>query len=146
MDNNVKSYRKPYVRPVKANWWTEKKFYVAYMLREATSVLGLFVALELMFIIAAPVLGINPRAFIANPVIILLNIVSLVAVLYHAYTWYNLMPKAVRVFMSNLPVISALNTKNDPTKLLPESMVVLGLWIGTIASSVVIFIAFWLLG
>ena len=44
MENEVKSYRKPYVRPVKANWWTDRSFYIAYMLREGTAVWAVLVA------------------------------------------------------------------------------------------------------
>lgn len=132
MDNNVKSYRKPYVRPVKANWWTDRAFYIAYMLREGTAVVSLFVALELMAILLLPIFEIDPKSLICNPIVILFNIVALVAVLYHAFTWYNLMPKAVRVFTSGEPT---------NTKLLPGKLVVSALWIGTAVASVVIALA-----
>ena len=137
MDNNVKSYRKPYVQPVKANWWTDRAFYIAYMLREGTAVVALWVALELFYLALLAVL--TPQeaieyaaAFIKSPIVIILNIIALVSVLYHALTWYNLMPKAVRMFLTNNPT---------DTKLLPEVVVTGGLWIGTVCASIVIILA-----
>ena len=139
MDNNVKSYRKPYVQPVKANWWTDRAFYIAYMLREGTSVVALWVALELIYFALLAVLIPQPlaaivyvAAFIKSPIVIILNIIALVSVLYHALTWYNLMPKAVRMFLTNKPT---------DTKLLPEIVVTGGLWIGTVCASIVIILA-----
>ena len=137
MDNNVKSYRKPYVQPVKANWWTDRAFYIAYMLREGTAVVALWVALELIYFALLAVL--TPQsaieyvaAFIKSPIVIILNIIALVSVLYHALTWYNLMPKAVRMFLTNNPT---------DTKLLPEVVVTGGRWIGTVCASIVIILA-----
>lgn len=139
MDNNVKSYRKPYVQPVKANWWTDRAFYIAYMLREGTSVVALWVALELIYFALLAVLIPQPlvaivyvAAFIKSLIVIILNIIALVSVLYHALTWYNLMPKAVRMFLTNKPT---------DTKLLPEIVVTGGLWIGTVCASIVIILA-----
>ena len=139
MDNNVKSYRKPYVQPVKANWWTDRAFYIAYMLREGTSVVALWVALELIYFVLLAVLipqslvaSVYVAAFIKSPIVIILNIIALVSVLYHALTWYNLMPKAVRMFLTNKPT---------DTKLLPEIVVTGGLWIGTVCASIVIILA-----
>ena len=136
MENNKKSFRKPYVRPVKANWWTDRAFYIAYMLREGTAFLGAWVALEFLIIIFAPIFGLHPKvataAILSNPIVILLNIISLVAVLYHAITWFNLMPKAVRMFTNGNPT---------NTKLIPEKLIVLAQWVGFTVASVVIIIA-----
>jgi fumarate reductase subunit C len=124
MDNNVKSYRKPYVRPVKANWWTDRAFYIAYMLREGTSIFGLLVALECFAIIwAIAIGGLSGIGFamklVSNPIVVIINIISLVSVMYHAYTWFNLMPLVVRVFKSNAPT---------ETKLIPAKPMVIALW------------------
>ena len=99
MENEVKSYRKPYVRPVKANWWTDRSFYIAYMLREGTAVWAVLVALELL-VLSFP--GTNVDAVLSNPLMIIINLISLVAVLFHAFTWFNVMPKAVRMFATDL--------------------------------------------
>ncbi len=137
MDNNVKSYRKPYNRPVTRTWWTQWSFYVKYMLREGTAIFAVLVALELMLITALPFFGVKPAdavcCVLSNPVAIILNIVSLVAVIFHAVTWFNLMPKAMRMFFTKKPT---------DTKLIPDSYYVIALWVATAVSSIVIILAF----
>ena len=128
MDNNVKSYRKPYVRPVKANWWTDRSFYIMYMLREGTSIFGLIVALELLYLICAPIFSL-PTKFIANPVMAIINIVALVSVMYHTFTWFNLMPLVLRIFKSNQPT---------ETKLIPAKLFVIGLWAAWVVACIVL--------
>ncbi len=141
--SEVKSFRKPYNPPVKkATWWLENPFYVAYMLREGTAVLALFAVLEIVFGIfmlalcdigpVATLSGIAPyvwylQSFLGNPIIIALNVIILVAQLYHAVTWFALMPKAVRVFMN----------KNS-TELLPEWIVKISLYVALLGATVVI--------
>lgn len=129
MENEVKSYRKPYVRPVKANWWTDRSFYIAYMLREGTAVWAVLVALELL-VLSFP--GTNVDAVLSNPLMIIINLISLVAVLFHALTWFNLMPKAVRMFATKKPT---------DVKLIPAKLIVTGLWAVAVGSFVVIILA-----
>ncbi len=144
--SEVKSFRKPYNREVKATWWKANSFYMAYMLREGTAVLALFATLEIalgIFLFAlcnldsgnfgadntAPYLW-WVQNFLGNPVVILLNVVTLVAQLFHMVTWFNLMPKAVRVFMN----------KNS-TELLPDYVTKIGLYAAAIGGFVVILAA-----
>lgn len=129
MENEVKSYRKPYVRPVKANWWTDRSFYIAYMLREGTAVRAVLVALELL-VLSFP--GTNVDAVLSNPLMIIINLISLAAVLFHALTWFNLMPKAVRMFATRKPT---------DVKLIPAKLIVTGLWAVAVGSFVVIILA-----
>lgn len=144
--SEVKSYRKPYHREVKATWWKENPFYVRYMLREGTAVLALFATLEIalgIFLFAMCNLegqSVNAEAaapylwwvqnFLGNPVVIALNVVTLIAQLFHMVTWFNLMPKAVRVFMN----------KNS-TELLPDYVTKIGLYAAAIGGFVVILAA-----
>ena len=141
--SEVKSFRKPYNPPVKKmTWWLENSFYTKYMIREGTAVLALFAVLEIVFGIfmlalcdigPIPTLsGIAPYAwylqsFLGNPVIIALNVVVLVSQLYHAITWFALMPAAVRVFMN----------KNS-TELLPRWVITAGLYAALAGATVVI--------
>lgn len=138
----VNSFRKPYHREVKATWWTQNPFYVRYMIREGTAVLAFFATLEIalgIFLFAlcdlhgdlnadavAPYLW-WAQDFLGNPVVILFNVVCLVAQLFHMVTWFNLMPKAVRVFMN----------KNS-TELLPGYLVKIGLYAAAIGGFVVV--------
>ena len=141
--SEVKSFRKPYNPPVKKmTWWLENPFYIFYMVREGTAVLALFAVLEILFGIFMLALceltpnlsltGVAPyvwylQNFLGNPVIIALNVIILVSQLFHAVTWFALMPKAVRVFMN----------KNS-TELLPEWVTKVALYLGLVGATVVI--------
>lgn len=141
--SEVKSFRKPYNPPVKKmTWWLENPFYIFYMVREGTAVLALFAVLEILFGIFMLALceltpnqsltGVAPyvwylQNFLGNPVIIALNAIILVSQLFHAVTWFALMPKAVRVFMN----------KNS-TELLPEWVTKAALYLGLVGATVVI--------
>ena len=141
--SEVKSFRKPYNPPVKKmTWWLENPFYIFYMVREGTAVLALFAVLEILFGIFMLALceltpnqsltGVAPyvwylQNFLGNPVIIALNVIILVSQLFHAVTWFALMPKAVRVFMN----------KNS-TELLPEWVTKAALYLGLVRGTVVI--------
>ena len=141
--SEVKSFRKPYNPPVKKmTWWLENPFYIFYMVREGTAVLALFAVLEILFGIFMLALceltpkqsltGVAPyvwylQNFLGNPVIIALNVIILVSQLFHAATWFALMPKAVRVFMN----------KNS-TELLPEWVTKVALYLGLVGATVVI--------
>jgi fumarate reductase subunit C len=141
-----KSFRKPYMPPVKKmTWWMENPFFKLYMLREGTAVLALFAVLEILLGVflfsmcnldaaeataetAAPYLW-YVNSFLGNWFIILLNIVILGSQIFHAVTWFNLMPKAVRVFMN----------KNS-TELLPDYVTKIGLYSALGGATVVIMI------
>ena len=141
--SEVKSFRKPCNPPVKKmTWWLENPFYIFYMVREGTAVLALFAVLEILFGIFMLALceltpnqsltGVAPyvwylQNFLGNPVIIALNVIILVSQLFHAVTWFALMPKAVRVFMN----------KNS-TELLPEWVTKVALYLGLVGATVVI--------
>lgn len=144
--SEVKSFRKPYNPPVKkATWWLENPFYIYYMVREGTAVLALFAVLEIVlgiFALAlcdfghAQELAVDAyfapyvwyvKSFLGNPVVIALNVIILLSQLFHAVTWFALMPKAVRVFMN----------KNS-TELLPEWVTKVALYLGLIGATVVI--------
>lgn len=138
-----KVYRKPYNPPVEATWWVQHPFYLMYILREGTAAAALLVTLEIVFGIfclalcdlgtgvdtaqtAAPYLWFV-HYFLGNPVIMLVNLLCLLGCLFHAVTWFSLMPKAVRVFMN----------KNS-TEMLPDYVTLIGLYTAAIAVTVVI--------
>ncbi len=144
--SEVKSYRKPYNPPVEATWWTKNPFYTKYILREGTCLCALFVAFELLlgiFLFAMCDLDVEVataesaapymwwvNSFIGNPIVILINLVCLGATLFHASTWFLLMPKAVRVFMNK-----------NTTDLVPETFTVIALYSALGGATVVILIA-----
>jgi fumarate reductase subunit C len=71
-----------------SGWWLQKKNYVLYMIRELTAV---FAALwVVLFLAMLPQLKTNP-AVMRSPAWIVFSLIALVFVLYHAFTWFNLM-------------------------------------------------------
>lgn len=144
--SDVKNYRKPYNPPIDKAWWTKNPFYFAYMLREGTCLCALFVALELLLGIflflmcdldaevvtaqtAAPYLW-WLQSFVGNPLIMLVNLACLAGTIYHAVTWFALMPKAVRVFMNK-----------KTTDLVPDAFTMGGLYAALGGATIVILIA-----
>lgn len=127
--------RKPYVRPMSANWWQKLGFYRFYMLREGTSVPSVWFSLVLIYGLFALKNGAESWAgfidFLQNPIVVILNLVTLAAALLHTKTWFELAPKAVNIVVKN-------------EKMGPEP-VIKGLWAVTILATVIIlFIAlFW---
>jgi len=84
-------------------WWLERWAYLKFILREVSSVfVACFVVMTLLQIRA---LGQGPESYLQfeermrSPFWITLNVISLLFVLYHAITWFNLAPKAMEVRM-----------------------------------------------
>src|SRR5688500_16744787 len=77
---------------MKSDWWLKKRNYTLYMVRELTAV---FAALwVVIFLFQLPNLRTNPlgwQAFMTSPGWMVFSIVALAFVLYHAWTWVNLM-------------------------------------------------------
>ncbi len=99
------SNRKPYVREIQPTWWAKSNYYRLYMLREAT-VLPLI--LFTLFLVAGLVyLAVGEQAwqswlnFMTNPLIVLVNIVALIASLFHAATFFKMMPQVMPIRIKN---------------------------------------------
>jgi fumarate reductase subunit C len=103
-------YQPRWYRPrVSTYWWLWQWGYLKFILRELSSVfVAYFVVLTLLQLWA---LNDGPAAYAAfqewlkTPGVIALNVVSLVFVVFHAVTWFNLAPRAmvVRVGGKRLP-------------------------------------------
>jgi fumarate reductase subunit C len=82
-------------------WWLQRWSYLAFILRELSSVfLAWFVTYLLLLVHAVSQGGASYRQFLTwagSPIILLLNFVSLVFVVFHAITWFNLAPQAMAV-------------------------------------------------
>lgn len=89
---------KTYVRPM-AGWWRRNPFYLWYMLREASCVFITAYALVLLAGLARLKQG--EAAFedwlgiLSSPWSIGFHAVALVLVVYHAWTWFKVMPKTL---------------------------------------------------
>ena len=100
---------KPYVRPMPATWWLQRRPYLIFMLRELTSV---FIAAYLiLFLVMIHRLYQGQAAYesflasLKSPWAILFHVVALAFALFHTITWFNLTPKAlaIRIGEERLP-------------------------------------------
>jgi len=94
------SARRPYMRPMNG-WWRRDPFFVRYMVREATA---LVVALYAVVLLAGTLCLARGEtswnawlALLRTPASILLHLLMLVAMIYHAYSWFEIMPKTLPV-------------------------------------------------
>ena len=91
-----------YHRPVSNTWWLKRKPYFLFIIRELTSV---FVAGYCVFLLVlvykltqgAEVYS-NLIAALKSPSSIVLHFITLVFVLYHTITWFNLTPKILVIY------------------------------------------------
>lgn len=102
------SKRKKYVRPTTATWWQKLDFYKAYMLREATSVFAVWFCIVLLYgvlcLASNPMPGLGILSFIEflrNPIVVFLNIITLIATLYHTVTYFLMTPKVMNIIVKN---------------------------------------------
>ena len=90
-----------YRRRVPLMWWAQRRSYTFFILRELSSVFVAVFVVELLFLVGAVARG--PSAYqgfldtMANPAMILLNVVTLAFLLLHAITFANLTPRAMVV-------------------------------------------------
>ena len=89
------SKRRPYVRPMDG-WWKKNPFYVEYMVHEGTA---LFVAAYAITLLVGLVrLGQGEMAWngwleaMKSPLAIIFHLALLLAIAYHAFTWFKLFP------------------------------------------------------
>ena len=118
-------------RRVSTYWWMQRRSYFAFIVRELSSLsVAWFVVYLLMLVNAVTHGEASYRTFLewsAHPRVLLLNVVSLVLVVFHAVTWFNLAPQAMVVHFGGRRV--------------PGSMIAAsnyGAWI--VASAIVIWI------
>ena len=120
--------RKPYVRSMTSTWWKKLPFYRFYMLREGTAVPAVWFSIELIFGLFA--LKNGPEAwagfvdFLQNPVIVIINLITLAAALLHTKTWFELAPKAANIIVKD-------------EKMGPEP-IIKSLWAATVVATIVI--------
>ena len=95
-------YHPRWYRPRMSTWWWLKRgSYLAFILRELSSIFVAWSVVFLLLLVRAVSQGDAPyRQFLAwsgSPAVLLLNVVSLFFVVYHALTWFNLAPQAMVV-------------------------------------------------
>ena len=92
-------------------WWLTRWCYLAFILRELSSIFIAWFVVYLLLLVRAVIQG-DARyqqflRFSGSPVVVLLNLVSLGFVVFHTVTWFNLAPKAMVVRMGGKPVPGA---------------------------------------
>jgi fumarate reductase subunit C len=90
-------------------WWLQRPSYLAFILREVSSVFIAWFVLYLLLLVRAVSLGTAAYeqflAWSGSTVVLLLNVITLVFAVFHAITWFNLAPQAmvVRVGATRVP-------------------------------------------
>ncbi|MGH8893741.1 MAG: fumarate reductase subunit C [Actinomycetes bacterium] len=89
-------------------WWLRRRSYVAFVLREMSCV---FVAWSVVFLLLlVRAVGQGPGSYSdfldwADTLwVVVLNVVSLAFLVYHAVTWFQLTPRAMVLKLSGRPV------------------------------------------
>ena len=97
-----------YRQPVSLLWWTRRRSYLIFVLRELSSVAVAWFVVHFLLLVTAVHRG--PAAYeafldwSASPLILAVDLVALAFVLLHAVTWFNLAPKALVVRMQGQQV------------------------------------------
>lgn len=122
-----------YVRPM-AGWWRRNPFYLWYMLREASCVFVTAYALVLLVGLARLAQGRAAfdawRDSLASPLAIAFHATALVLVLYHAWTWFKVMPRT-------LPFVRLGGLR------VPDRLIVVAGVASAAAASIAVFAAVW---
>ena len=117
MINPTEYLPKSYHPRVSTYWWLTRWVYLKFILRESSAVFVAWTVVLTLLQIRALARGPADYAefqnWLRSPLLLALNAVSLLFVVFHAVTWFNLAPKAmvVRVRGKRLPnlAISAPN-------------------------------------
>ena len=100
--------RRPYMRKVERSWWLQHPRYVAYMIRELTSLfVGLYCALlaiGLMRLAQGQAAWDGFVAAFSSPPGVVFQLLCLVFAVYHSVTWFALTPKAMPLMVRGEPV------------------------------------------
>jgi fumarate reductase subunit C len=102
---------KELVRPIPNSWWLKKRVYTMFIARELTS---LAVAGYVVFLLFLIYRAQTPAAFeilfarLSSPISVVLHVLALGGLLYHAVTWINLTPKVMVVWLGEKKVPGAL--------------------------------------
>ena len=102
----MKTATKEYIRPMPATWWLNNRQLVMFMVRELTAV---FVGAYAIFLLVLLALDGNQFAnVLRSPVSLVFQLICLLFVLYHTYTWFELTPKAIVLWRGDEKVNPAL--------------------------------------
>ena len=113
-----------YCARVSTWWWLKRRSTITFILRELSSIFVAWFVVFFLLLVAAVGRGeaacLEFMRWAAKPGIVLVNLVSLGFVIFHAVTWFNLAPQAMVVHMRG---------KRVPGKLITASNY--GAWVAT---------------
>lgn len=93
-------------------WWLKKPSYLAFILREISSVFVAWTIVYLLLTIRALTQGAVPYAdfleWSRGPAVLIVNVVSVAFLVFHAITWFNLAPQAMVIHVGRRRVPGAL--------------------------------------
>jgi len=103
-------YHPRWLRPrMSTYWWLHRRSYLTFVLRELSSIFVAWFVVYILLLVRAVSRGeASYQQFLAwsrSPLVLLLNLVGLLFVVFHAVTWFNLAPQAmvVRVLGRRVP-------------------------------------------
>jgi fumarate reductase subunit C len=100
--------RRPYIRKVDRCWWLHHPRYVAYMIRELTSLfVGLYCTLLVIGLVRLSQGHAAWDGFVAalcSPAGVIFQLICLAFAIYHSVTWFALTPKAMPLMIKGEPV------------------------------------------
>jgi fumarate reductase subunit C len=123
-----------YRRRMTTYWWLHRGAYLRFILRELSSAfIAYFVAVTLAQIYAlsqGEAAYARFQAWLATPLALVLNALSLFFIVYHAVTWFSLAPKAMVVRLRGKPVPGTCIAVSNYAAWLVASLVVAWLLLG----------------
>ena len=123
-----------YRRPMSVWWWLARWRDTKFVLRELTSVpvaaFSLITLLQVRSLSSGPDAYARFAAWLSSPLAIVIHILILGAILFHAITWFHLAPKAMEVRLSGKRVPDGLIIFGNYLGWLAVSAAVAWLWLG----------------
>ncbi|PYR93827.1 MAG: fumarate reductase subunit C [Acidobacteria bacterium] len=116
---------------VSTYWWLGRWSYFLFILRELSSIFVAWVVIYLLVLVAAvSKSAVRYQQFLdwsRNPFMLSLNILSLLFIVLHAVTWFNLAPQAMVVHVGGRRLPGSLIAISNYAGLVAVSIVILGL-------------------
>jgi fumarate reductase subunit C len=90
-----------YRRPISTWWWLGKRTYLAFILRELSSIFVAWFVIFMLLLVRA--IGQGDAEYqrfldrVDHPLVVLLNLVALAFLTFHMVTWFDLTPQAMVV-------------------------------------------------
>ncbi len=122
--------RKPYVRPITRTWWAEHEYFSWYMVREVTIIP--LIIFTLNFTVGLFSLTVDKNAwenwvdFSAHPLMLIISALAFLGALYHAKTFFSMMPQVMPVTWGG--------------KTVPKSIVVAVQWVMVLACTMAVLL------